>query len=56
MKTIAEVKNYEVDQYIKAFGEGTAEAWKKYRTNVKRAVNKFNKEHEEQIDIEELMA
>ena len=54
--TMMEVKNYEVEQYRKAFEDGSMEAWKKYRANVKRMVNKFNKEHEEQIDIELLMA
>lgn len=54
--TIREIKNYEVEQYKKAFYTGTEKAWKQYRTNVQRAVNKFNKTHEEQIDIDLLMA
>ena len=53
---IAKVKEYEVEQYRTAFYDGTDEAWKKYRANVKRMVNKFNKTHFEQIDINLLMA
>lgn len=54
--TIAEVKQYEVDQYTKAFYKGTDKAWKQYRANVKKVVNSFNKTHDEQIDIDALMA
>lgn len=54
--TIRELKAYEVTQYKKAFMDGTDKAWKQYRTNVKKAVNKFNKTHEEKADIDALMA
>lgn len=54
--TIAEVKSYEINQYKKAFSEGTSKAWKQYRTNVQRAVNKWNKNHAEKIDIDALMS
>ncbi len=52
---IAKVKEYEIEQYRKAFYDGTDEAWERYRANVKRMVAKFNKTHIEQIDINLLM-
>lgn len=54
--TPMEVKAYEIEQYIKAFADGTDKAWKQYRINVKRMVNKYNKDHAEKIDIDLLMA
>lgn len=54
--TIMEIKNYEVEQYKKAFYEGTDKAWKQYRANVKKMVNKYNKAHKEQIDIDAIMS
>ena len=59
MKTAREVKEYEVKEYRKAFLNGTNEAWKRYRANVKRAVNKYNKEYGKEngeIDINMIMA
>ena len=56
MENIMALKRYEVEQYKRAFTEGTDAAWKRYKTNVKRAVNRFNREHAEQIDIDALMA
>ena len=53
---IEDVKRYEVEQFERAFNDGTQEAWKKYRTNVTRMVNRYNKEHAEKIDIEMLMS
>ena len=54
--TIIELKAYEEAQYKKAFMDGTDKAWKQYQNSIKKAVNKFNKEHKEQVDIEALMA
>ena len=54
--TMMELKEYEVKQYNKAFMDGTDKAWKQYRTNVKRAVKKFEKENGVEIDIDALIA
>ena len=56
MNTVMDVKRYEINEYRKAFMEGTDKAWKRYRANVKREVTKYNKAHAEQIDINALMA
>lgn len=53
--TIKEVKEYEIKQFVKAFYDGDEKAWTRYRRNVKRVVNKFNKEHEEQVSIDMIM-
>jgi len=50
------VKEYEVDQFRKAFSDGTDEAWKKYRANVKRAVNRYNQTHLSKIDFDMITA
>ena len=50
--TISEVKQYELKQFRRAFYEGTEEAWRRYWTNVKKMVNRFNRTHGEQIDID----
>ncbi len=54
--TIYELKKYEENQFVKAIFDGTEKAWRNYRANVKKAVRKFNREHEEQVDIDALMA
>lgn len=54
--TINELKGYEVNQYRKAFADGTDKAWKQYRINVKKMVKKFEKETGYEVDIDALMA
>ena len=46
---------YERAQYRKAFLEGTDEAWKKYRANLKRKINKIYKETGYMISLDRLM-
>lgn len=54
--TGAELKEYEVEQYQKAFEIGTDKAWKTYRANVKRTVKKFEKENDVRVNINALMS
>lgn len=54
--TISELKQYEIEQYRKAFEMGTDKAWKQYRTNVKRMARKFTKETGYEVDLDALMA
>ena len=56
MNTAADVKRYEISEYRKAVMDGTSKAWKRYRANVKREVTKYNNTHDEQININALMA
>ncbi len=51
-----DIKKYEEAQYIKAFMEGTDEAWKRYRTNLKRKINKIYKETGFRIDFDRLVS
>lgn len=53
--TYEDIVNYEKDQFRRAFAEGTDEAWKQYERNVKRVVTRYNKTHDEQIDVDALM-
>lgn len=46
---------YAHDQYRKAFLEGTDEAWKRYRANLKRRINKIYKETGYRISLDRLM-
>ena len=57
--TIKEVKEYEIQEYKKAFNTVSDDPeypWKRYRKNVKRVVTIWNKAHAEQIDMDALMA
>ena len=53
--TLAELKDYEIQEFRKAFEEGTEKGWKNYRLRVRKAAMKFEKETGLQVDLDELM-
>ena len=55
-KMVQEVKEYEAEQFNKAFEIGTDKAWKTYRRNVMRKVSELNKVTGIGMDTNKLMA
>jgi len=51
----AEVKEYEIAEYKKAFMKGTEAGWRTYRRNVTRKVNEVNKVTGIGLDADMLM-
>lgn len=47
-------RTYEKKQWTKAFMDGTDEAWKRYRANMKRRINKIYKETGYRISLDRI--
>ena len=54
-KMTGDLVKYEAAQYRKAFLDGTDEAWKRYRANLKRKINAIKKETGFTISLDRLM-
>ena len=54
--TVLDLKEYEIQEFVKAFEVGTKEAWEKYNKNVMKKVKAFEKETGLDVDVDALMA